>query len=90
MLSHHGGRFLGEPGWWPFFTGIIPLILWLALLGLVVWAVIRLTRGGGPAGRPHRDEAVEELRRRYARGEVTRDEFIERSRDLGGSGSPAS
>ena len=91
MFFGHGGRLLGEPGWWPIVNGIIPLILWLGLIGLVVWAVMRFTRSG--SGTPRHDVALEELRRRYARGDLTREEFIQRSRDLGSplldSGGPA-
>lgn len=49
-------------------------VFWLAFLGLIVWGVMRLT-----APRPDRTEetALEILKRRYARGEITRAEFEE-------------
>lgn len=80
--------------------GIVPLLLFAALIGVIVWAVIRLTREGGasalvgagatggamaapmPVARP--DGAIEELRLRYARGEMTREDYTQRFADLGG------
>jgi uncharacterized membrane protein len=77
--------------------GIVPLLLFAVLIGVIVWAVIRLTREGGAsalagsgamaaampvAARP--DGALEELRLRYARGEMTREDYTQRLADLGG------
>jgi uncharacterized membrane protein len=85
VYFEHGWRF----GFWGHF---IPLLVFLLLIGLVVWAVLRLSgRRFAPAAAMagvapafHRDPALEEVRLRYARGEMNRDDFIERWRDLGG------
>jgi len=73
-------------GWWGL-GGIVPLVLFLVLAGVVVWAVLRLTpqsHAGPPAPpTPPRDPVLEEVRLRYARGEISREEFLQRSRDLG-------
>ena len=68
----------------------------VTVIALVVWAALRLTREGplrpgapqwaGPAQRGT-DAALEQLRYRYARGDVGRDEFFRMSQDLG---APAS
>jgi putative membrane protein len=74
--------------WWGFLH-LLPLVLLLVLIGVVVWAVLRyssrpvLATGTGAVGVPPRDAAVEELRIRYARGELGRDDFAQRMRDLG-------
>lgn len=63
----------------------IPMILLLVLVGLVIWAVIRATSGKStpqPAG-PATDPAMDTLRMTYAKGEIDRDEFVTRARDLG-------
>jgi putative membrane protein len=81
--SHHG--------FW--FFGLFPFFMFLVLIGVAVWAVLRLSsHPAGPAAFGHhpappmpRDPALEELRVRYARGELGRDEFLQRSRDLGGT-----
>jgi putative membrane protein len=77
-------------GLWSF--GLVPLILWVVLIGVAVWAVLRVTSrrtlvastASVPA-RPRPDTALEEVRLRYARGEMSREEFVQRSRDLGGN-----
>lgn len=59
-------------GWsmalWAFF--------WLALLGVIIWAVVRLTtrRGQAPMQAPP-PSAEEILRQRYARGEIDAQTF---------------
>ena len=100
MWQHPEPRFM-DHGWWWGFWGIVPIVLLAVLVGVVVWAVVRATSRGhaplpasapaGPTSRP--DGALEEVRLRYARGEMTREEFVQRFRDLGGpdleSGEPA-
>ncbi|MFO7638206.1 MAG: SHOCT domain-containing protein [bacterium] len=59
------------------------IIVWVVLLGgvaaLVVWAL----RQYAPRGGAHTDpDALEILRRRYARGEVTREQYEQMKRDL--------
>ncbi|GAU69788.1 hypothetical protein SSP35_14_01220 [Streptomyces sp. NBRC 110611] len=67
-------------------------LLWIALIGLVVWAVIRLTHGasdGGPSGgsrgwqdREHRETPEEILDRRFASGEIDADAYNEARKHL--------
>jgi uncharacterized membrane protein len=79
----------GPPGyvhhdaWWGFFH-LLPIVLFLVAVGVAIWAVLRFTsRPVVGAIAPVRDPAVEELRIRYARGELARDDFAQRMRDLG-------
>jgi putative membrane protein len=54
-------------------------IFWILIIGAVVWLLVNSTRGrsGG------QDESPETtLRRRYARGELSRDEYLQRLNDL--------
>jgi hypothetical protein len=72
---------------------MLPIVLFLVAVGVAIWAVLRFTSrpvvgaiapGRDPAvAPPVRDPAVEELRIRYARGELARDDFAQRMRDLG-------
>jgi putative membrane protein len=96
MGFNHAGPY-GDHGWWVFFGGFLPLVLFIALIGLVVWAVLRFT-GRGRALMPASscvvaasppDDALQEVRLRYARGEMNRQEFVQRYRDLGGSPPPS-
>jgi uncharacterized membrane protein len=74
--------------WWGFFH-LLPIVLFLVAIGVAIWAVVRLSSrpvmsgGGGAVAPPARDPAVQELRIRYARGELGRDDFAQRMRDLG-------
>ena len=95
LLRHGPGGFPG-PGWhspwWHGFLGtLLPLLLLLGLAALVVWAVMRVSDRRPPASlsqppwpaRPV-DNALEQARVRYARGEISRDEFLQISNDLQG------
>jgi putative membrane protein len=58
-------------------------LLWIVLIGLVVWAVVRLTHqsaghGNGPDHRwPQRESPEEILDRRFASGEIDADAYTE-------------
>ena len=69
---------------------VLPLVLLIVLTGVVVWAVLRVTRHGQApvAAVAGADQALSEARLRYARGDMTRDEYLEKSRDLGGTVPP--
>jgi uncharacterized membrane protein len=80
---------MSDSGLW-FFSGLA----WMAAFGLIllfgVWLVVRVARmawGGPGAGRGSggtgRDEALDILRARFARGEISQVEFEECRRLLG-------
>jgi putative membrane protein len=104
LFNHAGGfgpqgrGFVVHHGWWWGFWGhFIPFLFFVALIALVVWAVLRLSArtyvpavaAAGVAPAPRRDPALEEVRLRYARGEMSREEFVQRSQDLGGGSKTA-
>lgn len=51
------------------------MLIWIAALLFMVWLIVR-----GPADRPAAEDAIAILRARFARGEISQDEF-ERARD---------
>jgi putative membrane protein len=75
--------------------GLLVLLLLLVLIVLGVVGIVTLLRnqkrppavgGGVPPPRatgPHYDPVVTELRLRYARGELSREEYVQRAADLG-------
>jgi putative membrane protein len=68
--------------WW-----IMPILMVL-FWGLVIWVTLALIRRASWAGRccgdssVPTDSALEILKRRYARGEISKEEFEERKRSL--------
>jgi uncharacterized membrane protein len=71
---------------------IAHMIFWALLVAAIVWLVVWLVRSPhhsmlhehhGPPPRAA-DVALQEARMRYARGEMTREEFLQVSTDLGG------
>jgi len=75
-----GGYGYGGHGYW----GIIMMVFFVAVIVgivfLVRWAVIS---SRGPAqGAPREDEAMEILRKRFANGEIGKEEFEEKKKSL--------
>jgi uncharacterized membrane protein len=85
----HGGP--GAIGWAVF---ALQLVLILGLAWLIASLVLgsRTRRQAAatpvPAGAAPVDDPLSVLRMRYARGEIGRDEYLQASGDLGGSGEP--
>ena len=70
----------GGMGWG---AGIFMFLFWALIIGLIIWAVVTMTRHNG--GVPHDSRsgsAIEILKERYARGEINREEFEEKKRVL--------
>ena len=63
---------------------IIMIAFWIAvivgIIFLIRWLVISAGAGGGAAR--SEDSALEILKRRYARGEINKEEFEEKKKDL--------
>jgi putative membrane protein len=55
--------------------GWVWMLIWIAALLFMVWLIVR-----SPADRPAAEDALAILRSRFARGEISQDEF-ERARD---------
>jgi putative membrane protein len=95
MMTWHQWPLLQERayewGWWHPMWGVwglggmaVMLFMMLLFWGLVITALVvsirwLIRQGSGP--RP--DAALEILRQRYARGEINKDEFEAKKRDLG-------
>jgi uncharacterized membrane protein len=62
-------------------SGFMGITFWVLLIALVVLFV----RGTRTPARDSRGAAVRVLEERYARGEITREDFLERRAVLGGS-----
>ena len=65
--------------------GVLMMLMMLLFWGLVIAGLIVGLRWLIAQGRPdRRDEALEILRQRYARGDIDKQDFEARKRDLGG------
>ncbi len=65
------------------------MFLWPLLLVLVIGALVWSVRPAGRAGgdsppADHRPTALDLLEERYARGEIGRDEYLQKRRDISG------
>jgi putative membrane protein len=88
-------QFVHHDAWWSGPEHLLPLLLFAILVGVLVWGMLRLTSQrapalagvgepvGPPPALPPRDHAQEELRVRYARGDIDRTEYLQRAVDLG-------
>ena len=63
-------------------------ILWIVFLAFVVYAGVQMFRGEdrGTFGPSRRSTALDMLEERYARGEIGRDEFLEKKADISAAG----
>ena len=78
-----------HPGWWMWGAGgFVMMFMMLAFWGLVITGLVLAIRWLVRQGRAERnDRALDILRERYARGELPRDEFEAKRRDLEGRGA---
>ena len=75
----------------PLLRIVIALVVIAAIAALIAFVVVRLTNRrqpvvpmtAPPAGHGH-DAAIDQLRLRYARGEVSRTDYLQAIADLGG------
>lgn len=76
-----------DGGGWAWWMAFMPL-LWIALIALMVWAVVRLTHrtaprdGGTHGGPPPRETPEEILDRRFASGEIDAETYAEARKRL--------
>ena len=69
--------------WWAF-GGVFMILLWVGLIGLLVWVVMKIVRSsssGGGRDEPKKD-ALDIAKERYAKGEISREEFEQIKKDL--------
>ncbi|WP_434351793.1 SHOCT domain-containing protein [Trichococcus flocculiformis] len=77
MMNYYGYNMMG--GW-----GIFMMIILVILIVIIVYAVMKLVQGGSNAGTTSnsRDEALEILNQRYAKGELSDEEYQQKKKIL--------
>ena len=66
-------------GWWMAFGGIWMLLFWGGLIALIVWGISKLSKHEGSTSKR---DPLDIARERYARGNITREEFEQLKKDL--------
>jgi putative membrane protein len=70
-------------GWWMVFSGIWMLVFWGAIIWLVVWGVKKLLgHGESKGGTPESHDPLDIAKKRYAKGEISKEEFDQIKKDL--------
>jgi putative membrane protein len=62
--------------------GISMILIWVVLIAAIVLLVKYAAGSGSWAGRDREKSALDLLKERYARGEIEREEFEQKKRDL--------
>jgi putative membrane protein len=63
--------------------GMVQMLLWWVVLGLGIAVLVKWLIGPRGRANPHaEDRALDILRERYARGEIGKEEFEQKARDL--------
>jgi putative membrane protein len=61
---------------------IVSIVILIAIVAGVVWLVRSLAAGNGRNALPHRSAGLDVLEERYARGEMKREEYLEKKKDI--------
>lgn len=75
------GDMMSWGGGWGFF-GMVHMVLWWLLLVLGIVVLAKWVFGGAGGRKASEDQALNLLRERYARGDIGKEEFESRKRDL--------
>ena len=73
----HGHMWGWGGGWWWLLMPIGMIIFWGGIIAVIIWAIRQFSEGRGGG-----DNAIEIARDRYARGEISWEEFDQIRRDL--------
>jgi len=71
-------------GWGAMWLGPLFMVGWLALLIAVIVLLVRWLNGGSGSRSVSTRTAQDILDERYARGEIDRDEYLQRQKDIAG------
>jgi putative membrane protein len=79
MMWNNGTECLGGGFPMMMFGGIFMLVFW----GLVIWLIVLAIRKLSPGGKSSQtDKAVDLLKQRYSKGEISTEEYRERLHEL--------
>ncbi len=85
-MTAFGSSLIGQNSWhmdgWGWGMGLVGLFVMLVVVALVVWLIIATTQGPSSRHRAGGRSAIDLLDERYARGEIDRNDYLERRADL--------
>jgi putative membrane protein len=68
---------------WPFmYGGFWMIIVWIVIIGLIVWGVVALIRHSSRLVSGPNRTPLDIAKERYAKGEITKEEFERMKKDL--------
>ncbi|MDD5191074.1 MAG: SHOCT domain-containing protein [Dehalococcoidales bacterium] len=75
-----------DRGWW-WVGGIFMLLFWGGIIALVIWGISRMTHRGMAMRHMHMghmgaEEPLDIAKARYAKGEITKEQFEQIKKDL--------
>lgn len=74
----------GMMGGYGGFGMIIWIVILIAIVLLIAWLVRSQTSSGMHHSAPRRSSGLDVLEERYARGDINRDEYLQKKKDIGG------
>jgi len=87
-MGYGYGPHLGMMGDWSYGYGLLHMLVWVvvlvAIIAGVIWLVRSLADTGASTARLQRSAGLDVLEERYARGEINRDEYLKKKKDIGG------
>ena len=69
-------------GWWMVFGGILWFLLVVGIIALIAWGIAKLAGDKGPAASTEKKDALNIAKERYAKGEISKEEFEQIKKDL--------
>ena len=84
-MGYGYGPHWGMMGGWGYGWGVAHMIVWVVILIAIIIGIVWLVRSLSAKDDrvlSHRRAGLDVLEERYARGEINRDEYLEKKRDL--------
>ena len=84
-MGYGYGSHWGMMGGWGYGWGVAHMIIWVVIVIAIIVGIVWLVRSLSAKDDrvlPRRRAGLDVLEERYARGEINRDEYLEKKRDL--------